>query len=88
MSAQLFDTVENCQMRAVDELEKLYESKLLIERNRVLNLEQKVLEDRMVFEQKLRELEDRHHHQIEAIRHKYEESFNGAFKDIGMSKQR
>lgn len=38
MSAQLFDTVENCQMKAVDELEKLYESKLLIERNRVLNL--------------------------------------------------
>lgn len=38
MSAQIFNKVEEGQVKAVDKLERLYEGKLSIERGRVLNL--------------------------------------------------
>lgn len=72
MSAHLFENVEDGQVRAVEALEKLYEGKLMLERDRVFTLEQKLMEDRVVFEKQLKELEGRHHEEIEQVRVKYE----------------
>lgn len=49
MSAQIFSKVEEGQIKAVDKLERLYEGKLSIERGRVLNLEQKMMEEKLEY---------------------------------------
>jgi hypothetical protein len=71
MSTHLFESVEEGQVKAVESLEKLYESKLVLERDRVLTLEQKLMEDRLVFERQLKDLEARHHYEVQEIREKY-----------------
>jgi hypothetical protein len=44
---------------------------LVLERDRVLTLEQKLMEDRLVFERQLKDLEARHHYEVQEIREKY-----------------
>ena len=48
-SANLFKNVENNHLKAVEELENLYERKLAFENEKYLQLEQVLMEERMRF---------------------------------------
>jgi hypothetical protein len=49
-SANLFKNVENNHLKAVEELENLYERKLAFENEKYLQLEQVLMEERMRFQ--------------------------------------
>ena len=53
-SANLFKNVENNHLKAVEELENLYERKLAFENEKYLQLEQVLMEERMRFQTQLK----------------------------------
>lgn len=60
----MFQKVEWGQLRNIDEIEKMYERKCKIERERYMNLEQSSLEQKNRYEQILRDLEAKYHREI------------------------
>jgi hypothetical protein len=79
-SANLFKNVENNHLKAVEELENLYERKLAFENEKYLQLEQQLMEDRMKFEKNLRDLEKKHDNNIALLKEEFTENFMKAEK--------
>ncbi|CAD8194298.1 unnamed protein product [Paramecium pentaurelia] len=68
----LFRNIENNQFKAVQELETLYENKIMIENEKYLQLEQILIEERQKFQQNLKELEYDCQKQIKEIKQKFQ----------------
>lgn len=79
-SANLFKNVENNHLKAVEELENLYERKLAFENEKYLQLEQQLMEERMKFEKNLRDLERKHDQNIGLLKEEFTENFMKAEK--------
>ncbi|CAD8117938.1 unnamed protein product [Paramecium sonneborni] len=68
----LFRNIENNQFKAVQELETLYEKKIMIENEKYLQLEQILIEERQKYQQNLKELECDCSKQIKEIKCKFQ----------------
>jgi hypothetical protein len=77
-SANLLKNMENNHLKAVEELENLYEKKLAFENEKFLQQEQELLEERMKFEKKLKEVERRHDTNITDLKGDFTSKFTQA----------
>ncbi|CAK59851.1 unnamed protein product (macronuclear) [Paramecium tetraurelia] len=68
----LFRNIENNQFKAVQELETLYEKKILIENEKYLQLEQILIEERQKFQTNMKLLEQDCQKQINEIKKKFQ----------------
>ena len=68
----MFKNVEEKQMMAVESLEGLYEQKLARERRKIMDLEQKVLEQNVNTQVALSKQKAEHSQEVQQIHHYYE----------------
>ncbi|CAD8162078.1 unnamed protein product [Paramecium pentaurelia] len=74
-SANLFKNVENNHLKAVEELENLYERKLAFENEKYLQLEQDLMEERRRNQAQAKEFESKHTSYIEELKEKFYKNF-------------
>lgn len=79
--------METNHMKAVEELEALYEKKLAFENEKFLQLEQELIEERNKNIDKMKSLEQRHVDTIERLEAKYKESYTNAQSAYESTKQ-
>ncbi|CAD8113887.1 unnamed protein product [Paramecium sonneborni] len=82
----LFRNIENNQFKAGQELETLYEKKILIENEKYLQLEQVLIEERQKYKQNLKELEFDCSKQIKEIKQKFQSDFKLPYDTIYSNK--
>ena len=70
--------MEANHLKAVEELEALYERKLAFENEKYLQLEQSLLEDRSTSTKKVKSLENKHEDTVEKLQGEFKDSFNKA----------
>lgn len=68
VSGHLFKTVEEKQLKAVETLEVLYEQKLGMERRKIMDLEQKILEQNVYFERSVNVERSKHAAEIQELK--------------------
>lgn len=74
-STNLFKNVENNHLKAVEELENLYERKLAFENEKYLQLEQVLMEERMRFQTVMKGLERKHDSNIGMLKDEFSVNF-------------
>lgn len=70
--------MEDNHLRAVEELESLYEKKLAFENGQYLKIEQELAEERMKFDKKIKELDKKHDVNITDLKSEFNDTFNKA----------
>jgi hypothetical protein len=86
-SANLLKAVEANNLKAVEEIEAIYEKKLTYENEKYLLLEQELLEERMVNENRFKKMEDQNQEIIDRLQNEFKESFNRAQQIYETTKQ-
>ena len=77
-SANLLKNMENNHMKAVKELEDLYEKKRAFENEKYMDQEQTLLEVRMKFDKRLKEIESKHDINITDLKGEFNDNFTKA----------
>ncbi|KAL4511618.1 hypothetical protein ABPG72_012463 [Tetrahymena utriculariae] len=83
----LLKELEKTHLKAIEELENLYEKKLAFENEKFLQQEQELIEERMKFEKKLKEIERKHDDNINSLKYEFNDNFQKAQKVYDSTKQ-
>lgn len=69
---RMFEQLENGQIRSVNDLEKVYDAKIRLQKEKYLGLEQEATEQKMNYQKMITDLEANYHRDIEKIRETYQ----------------
>lgn len=64
----MFDELETGQIRSVNELEKVYDLKIKLQKEKYLALEQQNMQQKMRYETMISKIENNYHNDIEKVR--------------------
>lgn len=74
----LLKELEKTHLKAIEELENLYEKKLNFENEKFLQQEQELIEQQKKFDEKLKKIEDKHEQNISTLMKEFSTNFNEA----------
>ena len=86
-SAALLKNMENNHLKAIEEIENLYEKKLSLENEKYLQLEQKLLEERMKAERDLKKKDSEYQDTIMNMKKEFEDQFYSAKRVYDSTKE-
>lgn len=86
-STNLLKNMEATNLKAVEELENLYEKKLAFENEKYLQLKQELAEEVMKYEEKIRGLDNKHQSTIDNLQGDFRERFTSAQRVYDNTKQ-
>lgn len=75
-------------MKSVNDLEKVYDLKLKLQKEKYLALEQENLEQKMKYENLIKELETKYHDDVEKVRQEYSNKLQQELKGMESEKNR
>lgn len=87
-NARVFDDLETGQIKSVNDLEKVYDLKIRMQKEKYLALEQDNLEQKMKYESLIKDLEKKYHEDIEKVRIQYSNNLETEIKTIQNEKNR
>jgi hypothetical protein len=67
----VFESLEEGQVRSIADLERIYDRKYDIEKEKYLNLEQAFLEQRIKYEKLVMDVEAKYHNEVVQVREEY-----------------
>lgn len=68
---KVFEDLETGQIKSVNDLEKIFDTKIKLQKQKYLALEQENLEQKMKYENIIKGLEQKHNNDIDKIRKEY-----------------